>query len=168
MNARIQVEHPVTEMITGTDLVMEQIRIAEGLPLSLKQEDIVFQGHAIECRINAENWRNDFLPNPGMISKFKVPVGSGIRVDTHVQSGSTISPYYDSLVAKIIIHGRDRQNAIEKMHLALKVFTIEGVDTTKSLHQLLVRDKDVQAGGMDTSFFNGFFAQHSQKEDLRG
>ena len=168
MNARIQVEHPVTEMITGVDLVMEQIRIAEGLPLSLKQEDIVFQGHAIECRINAENWRNDFLPNPGMISKFKVPVGTGIRVDTHVQSGSTISPYYDSLVAKIIIHGRDRQNAIEKMHLALKVFTIEGVDTTKSLHQLLVRDKDVQAGGMDTGFFNGFFAQHSQKEDLRG
>ena len=129
MNTRIQVEHPVTEWVTGLDLVKEQLKIASGQPLSFSQKDIQIQGHAIECRINAENpWKN-FRPSPGTITDLHLPGGQGIRVDTGIYSGYQIPPYYDSMLAKLIVHGNNREEAIAKMKSALGEVIIQGVDT---------------------------------------
>jgi acetyl-CoA carboxylase, biotin carboxylase subunit len=156
MNARIQVEHPVTEMVTGIDLVAEQLAVAEGLPLRLSQKDIVHTGHAVECRINAEDWAHDFRPSPGRIERVVLPVGDGIRVDTHVQGGSVVPPYYDSLLAKLIVHGVDRADALARTRAALDLLRIDGVTTTVPVHQALLADPEFAAGGVDTAFFERF------------
>jgi acetyl-CoA carboxylase, biotin carboxylase subunit len=156
MNARIQVEHPVTEMVTGIDLVAEQLAVAEGLPLRLSQKDIVHTGHAVECRINAEDWTHDFRPTPGRIERVVLPVGDGIRVDTHVQGGSVVPPYYDSLLAKLIVHGVDRADALARTRAALDLLRIDGVTTTVPVHQALLADPEFAAGGVDTAFFERF------------
>ncbi len=139
MNTRVQVEHPVSEMITGVNIVKEQIRIASGLPLSIKQEDIVFRGHAFECRINAEDPKS-FIPSPGLVKHFHAPGGLGVRVDSHLYNGYTVPPYYDSLVAKIICHGEDRTSALNRMKNALAELVVDGIKTNIPLHQLLVND----------------------------
>jgi acetyl-CoA carboxylase biotin carboxylase subunit len=156
MNARIQVEHPVTEMVTGIDLVAEQLAVAEGLPLRLRQADVVVSGHAVECRINAEDWAQDFRPSPGRIDRVLLPVGDGIRVDTHVQGGSVVPPYYDSLLAKLIVHGRDRADALARARAALSLLRIEGVPTTVPVHRALLDDPEFSVGGVDTAFFERF------------
>src|SRR5262249_13958947 len=127
VNTRIQVEHPVTEMVTGIDIVKEQIRIASGEPLGYSQEDIQLKGASIECRINAEDPSNNFKPSPGLITRFQVPGGYGVRVDTHLYSGYKVPPYYDSMIAKLIVHRRDRNEAIAAMRRALEEFRIEGI-----------------------------------------
>jgi acetyl-CoA carboxylase biotin carboxylase subunit len=152
MNARIQVEHPVTEAITGIDLVAEQIWIAEGNPLRQSQDDIRLTGHAIECRINAEDWTDGFRPSPGTVTAAVVPAGPGIRVDTHVQPGSAVPPWYDSLLAKLIVSGRDRAEALARLHTALGRCEIGGVATTLGLHEKLTASHEFEAGGVDTAF----------------
>ncbi|HEY7223628.1 MAG TPA: biotin carboxylase N-terminal domain-containing protein [Micromonosporaceae bacterium] len=161
MNARIQVEHPVTEAITvldatGLDLVAEQIAVAEGLPLRIAQDAVVLSGHAIECRINCEDWLHDFRPSPGMVTRVAVPVGPGLRVDTFLQAGDEISPYYDSLVAKLIASGRDRAQALERLRSALRRFVVEGVATTVPMHLALTEEPEFVAGGVDTTWFARF------------
>jgi acetyl-CoA carboxylase biotin carboxylase subunit len=156
MNARIQVEHPVTEMITGLDLVAEQLAVAEGQPLRIRQEDVVLTGHAVECRINAEDWLHGFRPSPGRIDRVVLPVGDGLRVDTHVQGGSVVPPFYDSLLAKLIVHGTDRADALTRARAALDLLRIDGVTTTVPVHQALLADVEFAAGGVDTAFFERF------------
>ena len=152
MNTRIQVEHPVTEWVTGLDLVKEQLKIASGQPLSFSQEDIKIQGHAIECRINAENpWKN-FRPSPGTITDLHLPGGQGIRVDTGIYSGYQIPPYYDSMLAKLIVHGNDREEAIAKMKSALGEVIIQGVDTNVDYQFEIMNDPDYQKGIFDIGF----------------
>ena len=148
MNTRIQVEHPVTEMITGIDVVNEQIKIAAGSPLSIAQEEVRFLGAAIECRVNAENARS-FIPSPGRITYFHPPGGLGVRVDSSVYQGYVIPPYYDSLVGKLIVHGRSRTEALMRLRRALDEFIIDGIDTTLPLFRVLVRNPDVQNGQYD-------------------
>ncbi len=145
MNTRIQVEHPVTEMITGFDLVREQIRIADGLPLSVAQEDLVFSGHAIECRINAEDPQT-FAPSPGKVSMYHVPGGMHVRVDSALYQGYVVPPYYDSMIGKLIVYGRTREGCLMRLKRALEEFVIEGMKTTIPLHQKLIADPDVQNG----------------------
>jgi len=145
MNTRLQVEHPVTEAITGIDLVREQIRIAAGLPLSFTQEDIVFEGHAIECRINAENPRT-FTPSPGLVTDFHAPGGLGVRLDSAIYAGYSIPPYYDSLIGKLIVHGRDRPECIARMRRCLSEMVVGGIETTIPLFQDLLVQPDVLAG----------------------
>ncbi|MDI6874078.1 acetyl-CoA carboxylase biotin carboxylase subunit [Candidatus Solincola sp.] len=149
-NARIQVEHPVTELITGVDLVVEQIRNAMGEPMSLNQEDIRVNGHAIECRINAEDYHRDFLPTPGIIEKWTPPGGPHVRVDTHCYQGYHVSPNYDSLLAKLIVHGRDREEALRILEQALREFEIEGVSTLIPFHLRLLSNPDFLAGNYHT------------------
>jgi len=156
MNARIQVEHPVTEAVTGVDLIAEQIAVAEGLPLRITQDAVVLRGHAIECRINCEDWRHDFRPTPGTVTRIALPVGPGLRVDTHVQAGDEIPPYYDSLVAKLIAWGSDRAEALERLRSALRRFTVEGVATTVPMHLALTQEPEFVAGGVDTMWFARF------------
>ncbi len=151
MNTRVQVEHPVTEMITGFDIVKEQLRIASGLPLSVRQSDIQFRGHAFECRINAED-PHTFLPCPGKVTTFHAPGGPGVRVDSHLYDGYTVPPYYDSLIAKIITHGEDRSIALAKMRQALDELVIEGIRTNTPLHRDLVRDEAFKAGGVSIHY----------------
>ena len=158
MNARIQVEHPVTEMVTGLDLVAEQIAVAEGLPLRLRQDDVALTGHAVECRINAEDWADDFRPAPGRIDRVVLPVGDGLRVDTHVQGGSVVPPHYDSLLAKLVVHGTDRADALARARAALELLRIDGVVTTAPMHRALLDDDEFAAGGVDTAFFERFLA----------
>lgn len=146
MNTRIQVEHPVTELITGIDLVKEQLKVAAGEKLTLRQEDIKFNGHAIECRINAEDPRT-FMPSPGKISLFHAPGGPGVRMDSHVYSSYTVPPNYDSLIGKLITHGNSREIAINRMRNALDEIVIEGISTNVLLHHDLVRDSNFQQGG---------------------
>ncbi len=143
MNTRVQVEHPVTEMITGIDIVKQQLRIAAGLPLSIKQEDVTFRGHAVECRINAEDPRT-FTPSPGEVSYFHPPGGNGIRVDSHLYTGYRVPPFYDSLVAKIISYGSTRETALNRMKVALDETVVEGIKTNIPLHRRLVRDAGVR------------------------
>ena len=150
MNTRIQVEHPVTEMVTGVDLVAEQIRIADGQPLGLSQEDITITGHAIECRINAETVASQFQPCPGRLSRWEAAQGPGIRVDSHCYSGYFIPPYYDSLIAKVIASGKDRNEAIERMHQALASFIVSGVETTIPFLQFLIGDPHFLQGRVNT------------------
>jgi acetyl-CoA carboxylase biotin carboxylase subunit len=156
MNARIQVEHPVTEMVTGLDLVAEQLAVAEGLPLRIRQQDVVLTGHAVECRINAEDWADGFRPSPGRVEQVVLPVGEGLRVDTHVQGGSVVPPFYDSLLAKLIVHGRDRDDALDRARAALDLLSIRGVTTTVPVHRALLGDPEFRAGGVDTAFFERF------------
>jgi acetyl-CoA carboxylase biotin carboxylase subunit len=145
MNTRLQVEHPVTEAVTGIDLVREQIRIAAGLPLSFKQSDIAFEGHSIECRINAENART-FTPSPGLVTDFHAPGGLGVRLDSAVYAGYSIPPYYDSLIGKLIVHGRDRDEAISRMSRSLGEMVVGGIETTIPLFQDLLVEPDIVAG----------------------
>jgi acetyl-CoA carboxylase, biotin carboxylase subunit len=159
-NTRLQVEHPVTEMVTGVDIVKEQIRIASGERLTYKQGDITFTGHSIECRINAED-PDTFVPSPGVIHVFSVPGGPGVRVETFAHSDCTISPYYDSMIAKIIVHGRDRQEAIGRMKRTLEMTVIEGIKTTIPLHLRILADPDFVAGKLSTSFMDRFLARPS-------
>ncbi|WP_417318323.1 acetyl-CoA carboxylase biotin carboxylase subunit [Emcibacter sp.] len=155
MNTRLQVEHPVTEMITGVDLVREQIRIAAGLPLSLKQEDITFSGHAIECRINAED-PFTFMPSPGKIGDYHTPGGLGVRVDSALYSGYTIPPYYDSMIAKLIVHGKTRNECLMRLRRALEEYVIDGIKTTIPLHQRLIRETDFMNGAYDIHWLENF------------
>jgi len=152
VNARIQVEHPVTEMVTGMDLVQAQIRVAAGEPLGFRQRDVVQRGHAIECRINAEDCLNDFRPSPGRLEKFRVPGGPGVRVDTHCYEGWTISPHYDSMIAKLIVHRPARPAAIATMKRALSEFTIEGVKSTVPIHLEIMSNPDFNSGRVDTGW----------------
>jgi acetyl-CoA carboxylase biotin carboxylase subunit len=152
MNTRIQVEHPVTEMCTNFDLVKEQIRVAAGEPLSLVLHGNRLRGHAIECRVNAEDPARNFQPSPGLISTFHPPGGPGVRVDTHIYAGYTVPPYYDSLLAKVIVHGNDRAEAIARMRQALDSFIIEGVRTTIPFLGRVMRHPDFVAGQIDTKF----------------
>lgn len=154
MNTRIQVEHPVTEWVTGLDLIKEQIRIASGLPLTITQEDVQIQGHAIECRINAENPWKHFRPSPGMITGLHLPGGQGIRVDTAIYDGYQVPPYYDSMLAKLIVHGENRADAIAKMQSALGEVIIEGIDTNVDYQFEILKDPDYQAGKIDIEFLN--------------
>jgi acetyl-CoA carboxylase biotin carboxylase subunit len=162
MNTRIQVEHPVTEMITGIDLVNEQIKIAAGSPLSFTQEEVRIQGAAIECRVNAEH-PGTFMPSPGRISYFHPPGGLGVRVDSAAYQGYVIPPYYDSLIGKLIVHGRNRTEAMMRLRRALDEFVIEGVETTLPLYRTLVRNLDVQNGQYDIHWLEGFLGSDAAK-----
>jgi acetyl-CoA carboxylase biotin carboxylase subunit len=164
MNARIQVEHPVTEAICGLDLVECQIRVAEGRPLRFTQRDVRFDGHAIECRINAEDWIRDFRPSPGRVTRAIFAAGEGIRVDTHIEAGAEVPPYYDSLMAKVIAHGRDRTQALERLCGALARCDIEGVSSTLRLQAALLRGPGFAAGGVTTDYFPRFLENRSVPE----
>ena len=152
MNTRIQVEHPVTEFVSGVDLVKEQIRVAAGLPLSVKQEDICMRGHAIECRINAENPAKNFMPCPGVIENLHVPGGNGVRIDTAVYNGYQIPPNYDSMIMKVIVHDKDRASAIAKMRSTLGEVIIEGVQTNLDFQYDILNQKDFLDGNVTTHF----------------
>lgn len=156
VNTRIQVEHPVTEMITGLDLVQEMLRIAGGEPLSVRQEDIAISGHAIECRINAEDPAKGFMPWPGMVSKLTVPRGKGIRFDTMLFDGYAVPPFYDSLLGKLVVHGSDRGDCLRKLTGALEGLKIEGIPTTIPLHLALAADPEIAAGTFHTRFLEGW------------
>ncbi len=156
MNTRIQVEHPVTEMITGIDLIREQIHVADNRPLSFKQHDIVFQGHAMECRINAENPNFNFRPSPGKISFYHQPGGFGVRVDSAIYQGYHLPPYYDSMLAKVIVHGKNRLDCIKKMRAALSEMIIEGIDTNTEFHYILMHQPIFVEGNYDTHFIESF------------
>src|SRR6266496_1198670 len=151
MNTRIQVEHPVTEMVTLTDIVRNQIRIAQGEPLGFGQDDVIMVGHAIECRINAES-PDTFAPSPGTITTFNLPGGPGVRVDTYVYPGYRVPPFYDSMIAKVIVHARTRELAIARMRRALEAMVVEGIKTTIPLHLKIMDDPDFQAGNLSTRF----------------
>ncbi len=155
MNTRIQVEHPVTEMVTGVDLVKEQIRVAAGQRLAFSQKEISFRGASIECRINAED-PDTFMPSPGTIHAFNLPGGPGVRIDTAAHSECQVLPYYDSLIAKLVVHDCDRRAAIERMRRCLELTVIEGVKTTISLHKKVLSDPDFQKGSYDTRFLERF------------
>jgi acetyl-CoA carboxylase biotin carboxylase subunit len=157
VNTRVQVEHPVTEWVTGIDIIKEQIRIAAGERLSFKQSDITFTGHAIECRINAED-PITFVPSPGTIHAFSIPGGPGVRVDTAAHAECTIPPHYDSMIAKIIVHGRDRQEAIARMKRTLEMSVVEGIRTSIPLHLRILNDPDFVAGRLSTHFMERFQA----------
>lgn len=159
MNTRIQVEHPVTEMVTGLDIVKEQLRIAAGEPLSFSQKDVKISGHAIECRINAETPAKDFRPCPGKIRSMYVPGGPGVRIDSAMYAGYTIPPYYDSMIAKLIVHAPTRQEAISKMRWALAEFLVEGVDTNIDFQLNLLKDEEFEQGKYD----NGFLSRRDLK-----
>jgi acetyl-CoA carboxylase biotin carboxylase subunit len=176
VNARIQVEHPVTEAITGLDLVEEQIAIAEGRPLRVRQEDVTFAGHAIECRINAEDPRRDFLPSPGTVTRAVFPAtgirgegaphaaeggGRAVRVDTHIQAGATVPPHYDSLLAKVIAHGADRGDALATLRGALDRCAVDGVITNLDMHRGLLADPEFGKGGVDTGYLERWLARES-------
>ncbi len=156
MNTRIQVEHPVSEMVTGIDIVKEQILIAEGKKLSFKQDQVKFNGHAIECRINAENPFNNFSSSPGKVKTFHPPGGFGVRMDSHLYAEYEVPPYYDSLVAKLIVWGEDRSQAINKMTRSLGEFIIEGIDTTIPFHKEVMKDNDFKKGKYSTRYLETF------------
>jgi acetyl-CoA carboxylase biotin carboxylase subunit len=157
-NTRLQVEHPVTEMVTGIDIVKSQIRIAAGERLSFKQSEVTFTGHSIECRINAED-PETFVPSPGLIHAFSVPGGPGVRVETFAHAECLISPYYDSMIAKIIVHGRDRQEAVARMKRTLEMTVVEGIKTSIPLHLRILSDPDFIAGRLSTSFMDQLLAR---------
>ena len=158
VNTRIQVEHPITEMVTGIDLIKEQIRLAAGHPLSIRQQDVVLNGHSMECRINAED-PEKFTPSPGQITKYNAPGGFGVRVDSAMESGATVVPHYDSMIAKLITHGRDRQEAMARMRRALDEFVIEGIKTTIPLHRRIFNDPEFQKGHISTAFLEQLLAR---------
>jgi acetyl-CoA carboxylase biotin carboxylase subunit len=162
MNTRLQVEHTVTEMITGLDLVIEQIRIAAGAPLSLRQEDVRFNGHAIECRINAEN-PHSFRPSPGTITHFHPPGGLGVRVDSGAYAGYTIPPYYDSLIGKLIVHARTRNECLMRLKRALGEFVVDGIETTIPLFTSLISEPDIVDGSYDIHWLENHLAKHATR-----
>ncbi|WLI73271.1 acetyl-CoA carboxylase biotin carboxylase subunit [Halomonas alkalicola] len=151
MNTRVQVEHPVTEMVTGVDIVREQLRIASGLPLSITQEEVKLSGHAFECRINAEDART-FMPSPGKVTLYHPPGGLGVRMDSHIYTGYTVPPHYDSLIGKLITWGADRETALTRMRVALDELLVEGIKTNTDLHKDLVRDGYFQQGGVNIHY----------------
>ena len=163
MNTRIQVEHPITEEVTGFDLVKAQIEIAAGLPLNVSQEDITLRGHAIECRINAENPDLGFRPSPGTITALYMPGGPGIRIDCAVYQGYTITPYYDSMISKLIAHGSTRDDAINKMKWALAEFIVEGVDTNIDFQLEILRQPEFRSGNYDNGFLNRYMEKRNDK-----
>ncbi len=163
MNTRIQVEHPITEEVTGFDLVKAQIEVAAGLPLSVKQDDIKLRGHAIECRINAENPDLDFRPSPGTITALYMPGGPGIRIDGAVYQGYTITPFYDSMISKLIAHGSDREDAIRKMKWALAEFIVEGVDTNIEFQLEMITRPEFKNGTYDIGFLNRYMENRKKK-----
>ncbi|MDR1077036.1 MAG: acetyl-CoA carboxylase biotin carboxylase subunit [Xanthomonadaceae bacterium] len=163
MNTRIQVEHPVTEMVTGIDLVAEQLRIAAGKKLKIRQEDIVLNGHAIECRINAED-PETFAPSPGLIEHFHAPGGPGVRVDTHIYEGYRVPPNYDSMIGKLIVHGPDRKTAIARMRVALSEMVIDGIKSNIPLQQRIMRDKGFQAGGQNIHYLEKWLAERKNRK----
>jgi acetyl-CoA carboxylase biotin carboxylase subunit len=163
MNTRIQVEHPVTEQVTGIDLILEQIRVAAGAELTLKQEDVQFQGHAIECRINAEN-PVSFRPSPGKIVHYHAPGGLGVRVDSHVYQSYVIPPHYDSLLGKLIVHGKTRQECLMRLRRSLDEFVVDGIETTLPLFRALVRDEDIINGDYHIHWLEQFLARGGMAE----
>ena len=164
MNTRIQVEHPVTEMVTLSDIVRNQIRVAEGEPLGFTQDDVIMVGHAIECRINAEN-PETFTPSPGKITTFNLPGGPGVRVDTYVYPEYRVPPFYDSLIAKVIVHARTRELAIARMRRALEAMVIEGIKTTIPLHLKIMNDPNFQAGNISTRFLDDFLSTNGNRKN---
>ena len=162
MNTRIQVEHPVTEMVTGLDLIIEQIRIAAGEPLSVTQDQIKIQGHAIECRINAENPARHFMPCPGLITNVHTPGGNGVRVDSHIYSDYRVPPNYDSMLLKLIVHGKDRKSAIAKMRSALGELVIEGIETNLDFQYEILNHEAFQKGDTDTHFIPVYFPEYGK------
>ena len=169
MNTRIQVEHPVTELLTGIDIVREQLRIASGLPLSFSQKQVHFSGHALECRINAEDPERDFAPCPGKIDFLHFPAGPGVRVDSALYNGCEISPYYDSMVAKIIVHGDTRLEAVRRMRRALEEMVVEGVTTNLSLQHLILFEPQFLRGEYDTGFLENHLAElMAAQKSVRG
>jgi len=163
MNTRLQVEHPITEMITGIDLVREQIRVAAGLPLSFRQEDVRFKGHAIECRINAED-AETFIPSPGKIQDYLTPGGYGVRVDSHMYQGYQIPPHYDSLIAKLVVHGDNREQCLQRARRALHEYVITGVNTLLPLHRDLAEAEEVMNGDYDIHWLEKWLALKTQPE----
>ncbi len=162
MNTRLQVEHPVTEAITGIDIVREQIRIAAGGALEMRQEDVTFSGHAIECRINAEN-AFTFQSSPGLITQFHSPGGLGVRFDSAIYSGYRIPPYYDSLAGKLIVHAKNRNECLLRLRRALDELVVGGIETTIPLFQLLVRDKDIIDGDYNIHWLEQWLAKNKPK-----
>ena len=160
MNTRIQVEHPVTEMVTGMDLIKEQIRVAAGEPLSVSQEDVTIKGHAIECRINAENPSKNFMPCPGLITNVHIPGGNGVRVDTHIYSDYKVPANYDSMLMKLIVYDKDRESAIAKMRSALGEVVIEGIETNINFQYEILENDAFQEGDTDTSFIEKYFPDY--------
>jgi acetyl-CoA carboxylase biotin carboxylase subunit len=156
MNCRLQVEHTVSEERSGKDLVIAQIDVAAGVPLAWKQSDLPLSGHAIECRINAEDPANNFAPAPGTVTVWKPPAGEGIRVDTHVEAGYVVPPFYDSLLAKVIVKGRDRNDAIDRMIAALSAFEVAGVPTTIPMHIAILKSEAFRSGNYDTRTIPGW------------
>lgn len=163
MNTRIQVEHPITEEVTGFDLVKAQIKIADNLPLNITQNDVKMRGHAIECRINAENPDLDFRPSPGKIEALNIPGGPGIRIDSAVYQGYTITPFYDSMIGKLIVHGADRNEAIMKMKWALSEFIVDGVDTNIDFQLELIKNRDFENGNYDIGYLTRYMEARSKK-----
>lgn len=163
MNTRIQVEHPITEEVTGFDLVKAQIKIADDLPLNITQNDVKMRGHAIECRINAENPDLDFRPSPGKIEALNIPGGPGIRIDSAVYQGYTITPFYDSMIGKLIVHGADRNEAIMKMKWALSEFIVDGVDTNIDFQLELIKNSDFENGNYDIGYLTRYMEARSKK-----
>jgi acetyl-CoA carboxylase biotin carboxylase subunit len=162
MNTRIQVEHPVTEMVTGIDLVREQLMIAAGHKLRLKQSDIVLEGHAIECRINAED-ADTFMPSPGLIQHFHAPGGPGVRVDSHIYEGYRVPANYDSMIGKLIVHGCDRETAIARMRVALSEMVVDGIKTNIALQQRILADVGFQQGGQNIHYLEKRLAERKDK-----
>ena len=159
MNTRIQVEHPVTEEVTGIDLVKEQLRVAAGEKMSFRQKDVKMLGHAIECRINAEDFEHNFRPSPGQVTYWHKPGGPGIRVDSHVYGGYSIPPYYDSMIGKLIAYGATRAEAIRRAELALEEMVVEGIKTTIPFHRITLRHPRFRAGKIDTRFVEELFKE---------
>ncbi len=166
VNARIQVEHPVSEMVTGRELVQEQLRIAGGQGLSVAQDDVVLTGHAIECRINAEDPARDFVPVPGTVTRWRTPEGDGVRLDSHIYEGAVIPPFYDSMIGKLIVHADTRDAAIDRMLDALDGFEVEGVPTTIPLHRAILREPGFRANTIHTRWLEQdmFAAQRQAAE----
>jgi acetyl-CoA carboxylase biotin carboxylase subunit len=158
MNARIQVEHPVTEMISGVDLVAQQLRVAEGRPLGLRQQDVRSEGHSIECRLNAEDPAHDFRPSPGRLTAVELPAGPGVRIDSHIETGVFVPPNYDSLLGKLIVHGRDRAEAVTRLQHLLQQARVEGVDTNLALLRRIAAEPAFVAGGVTTAFLPALLA----------
>jgi acetyl-CoA carboxylase biotin carboxylase subunit len=156
VNARVQVEHPVTEMITGIDIVQQQIRIAAGEPLAIRQADVGVNGWSIECRINAADPENDFMPSPGEITSLSLPSGPGVRLETHIHSGYMVTPFYDSLIGKLVVWAEDRERAIRRMDRALTEFEVEGIQVTVPFHRRVMAEPDYISGNIDTHFLERF------------
>lgn len=157
VNARVQVEHPISEAVTGIDIVREQLRIARGLPLSFAQDDVAIEGHSIECRLNAEDSRRGFTPTPGTITEWTVPSGEGVRIDTFAHTGAAISPWYDSLIAKVIVHAPTRADAIARMRQVLSKIRVEGVSTTAAIHHAILAHPDFEKAPVTTKWLEDVF-----------